>query len=129
MDMLMDGLNGIIAIQLLKRIDHKAKIIVCSATSDPSFVAGAAQLGVEAYLNKPIDSEKLRGENTGFSDTIEYEAVSIRAGLVFLSGREHIGSTIVHALDFTSGTAHTAVTPADGDFMRVTGRITVNSGM
>jgi CheY-like chemotaxis protein len=59
MDMLMDGLNGIIAIQLLKHIDHKVKIIVCSATSDPSFVAGAAQLGVEAYLNKPIDSEKL----------------------------------------------------------------------
>lgn len=59
MDILMDGLNGIIAIQLLKRIDHQAKIIVCSATSDPSFVAGAAKLGIDAYLNKPVDSEKL----------------------------------------------------------------------
>lgn len=59
MDILMDGLNGIIAIQLLKRIDHKAKIIVCSATSDPSFVAGAAKLGIDAYLNKPVDSGKL----------------------------------------------------------------------
>lgn len=59
MDMLMDGLNGIIAIQALKRIDHKAKIVVCSATANQSFVAGAAALGVEAYLNKPIETERL----------------------------------------------------------------------
>ena len=59
MDMLMDGPNGIVAIQALKRIDHKAKIVVCSATSDQSFVAGALKLGVEAYLNKPVDAERL----------------------------------------------------------------------
>lgn len=59
MDMLMDRLNGIVAIQALQRIDHKARIIVCSATSDQSFVAGAATLGVEAYLNKPVDAERL----------------------------------------------------------------------
>ena len=59
MDMLMDGPNGIVAIQALKHIDHNAKIIVCSATSDKSFVAGAATLGVEAYLNKPVDPERL----------------------------------------------------------------------
>lgn len=59
MDILMDGHNGIIAIQALKSIDHHAKIIVCSATSDKSFVSGAISLGVEAYLNKPIDAERL----------------------------------------------------------------------
>jgi two-component system chemotaxis response regulator CheY len=59
MDMLMDAPNGIVAIQALKRIDHHAKIIVCSATSDQSFVTGAAKLGVEAYLNKPVDPERL----------------------------------------------------------------------
>jgi two-component system chemotaxis response regulator CheY len=59
MDMLMDGHNGIIAIQALQRIDHRVKIIVCSATSNQSFVAGAASLGVEAYLNKPIDPDRL----------------------------------------------------------------------
>jgi len=59
MDMLMDGHNGIIAIQALRHIDRKAKIVVCSATSDQSFVAGAAALGVEAYLNKPVDHERL----------------------------------------------------------------------
>jgi two-component system chemotaxis response regulator CheY len=59
MDMLMDGHNGIIAIQALHRIDHKVKIVVCSATSDQSFVSGAVKLGVQAYLNKPIDAERL----------------------------------------------------------------------
>jgi two-component system chemotaxis response regulator CheY len=59
MDMLMDGLNGIVAIQALQRIDHRAKIVVCSATSDKSFVSGAITLGVEAYLNKPVDPERL----------------------------------------------------------------------
>jgi two-component system, chemotaxis family, chemotaxis protein CheY len=59
MDMLMDGLNGIVAIQALKRIDRHAKVVVCSATSDQAFVSGAASLGVEAYLNKPVDPERL----------------------------------------------------------------------
>lgn len=59
MDMLMDGHNGIVAIQALQRIDHNVKIVVCSATSDQSFVTGATKLGVEAYLNKPVDGERL----------------------------------------------------------------------
>jgi two-component system, chemotaxis family, chemotaxis protein CheY len=59
MDMLMDGHNGIVAIQALKHIDHNAKIIVCSATSNQSFVSGAAKLGVEDYINKPVDTERL----------------------------------------------------------------------
>jgi two-component system chemotaxis response regulator CheY len=59
MDILMEGHNGIIAIQALRSIDKQAKIIVCSGTSDQSFVAGAAALGVEAYLNKPIDPKRL----------------------------------------------------------------------
>jgi hypothetical protein len=46
-------------VQALKRIDHQARIVVCSATSDQSFVAGAASLGVEDYLNKPCDAERL----------------------------------------------------------------------
>jgi hypothetical protein len=37
--------------------------------------------------------------------------------------QEHNGSTIVHVLDLTSRKAHTAVTPAKGGFMRLTGPI------
>jgi hypothetical protein len=60
-----------------------------------------------------------------FSDTVEYEAVVVREGLVILTWQEHIGSTIVHVLDFTSRKAYTAVTPAKGGFERLTGRIDI----
>lgn len=80
-----------------------------------------------------IDSEHeltveiVAGENIGFSDSVEYEAVAVRDGLVMLSWQEHIGSTIVHVLDLVSGKAYTAVTPAKGGFMRLTGQIEVKS--
>jgi hypothetical protein len=63
-----------------------------------------------------------------FTDTVDYEAVPIRDGLVMLSWQEHIGSTIVHVLDPTSSRAHTAVTPASGGFIRLTGRLEVKAG-
>ena len=67
------------------------------------------------------------GENISFTDTVEYEVVAVRDGLVMLSWQEHIGSTIVHVLDFNSREAYTAVTPANGGFMRLTGRIEIKS--
>ena len=62
-----------------------------------------------------------------FSDTVEYEAIVVREGLVILTWQEHIGSTIVHVLDFTSHKAYTAVTPAKGGFKRLMGRIDIKS--
>jgi len=41
------------------------------------------------------------GENAGFSDTVDYEAIVVRKGIILLSWQEQIGSTIVHVLDFT----------------------------
>jgi MoaF-like len=76
---------------------------------------------------RELTVEIVAGDNVGFSDTVEYEAVAVRDELVILSWQEHIGSTIVHVLDFASGRAYTAVTPAKGGFMRLTGRIEVES--
>jgi len=76
---------------------------------------------------RELSVEIVAGDNAGFSDTVEYEAVIVRDGLVILSWQEHIGSTIVHVLDFASGTAYTAVTSARGGFMRLTGRIQIKS--
>jgi hypothetical protein len=72
---------------------------------------------------RELTVEIVAGYNLGFSDTVAYEAVTVRDGLVFLSWQEHNGSTIAHVLDFTSGQAHTAVTPATGGFLRLTGPI------
>jgi hypothetical protein len=74
-----------------------------------------------------VTVEVIAGDNVGFADTVEYEAVAVRDQLVVLSWREQIGSTIVHVLDFASGTAYTAITPATGGFMRLTGQIDVKS--
>src|ERR1700742_1828540 len=74
---------------------------------------------------RELTVEIVAGDNVTFSDTIDYQAVTIRNGLVFLSWEEHIGSTIVHTLDFVSGEAYTAVTPAKGEFMRLRGRIQI----
>ena len=78
---------------------------------------------ITIHSERELTVEIITGEDSGFSDTVEYEAVALRDGLVLLSWREHIGSTIVHVLDFSSGQAHTVVTPAKGGFMRMTGRI------
>lgn len=63
------------------------------------------------------------GDNAGFTDTVEYESIEIREGLVILSWQEHIGSTIVNVLDLTANQAHGFVTPAKGGMMRLHGRI------
>ena len=72
---------------------------------------------------RELTVEIIAGATGGFSDTVEYQAVAIREGLVLLSWQEHIGSTIVHVLDLTACKAYTAVTPAKGGFMRLTGRL------
>jgi hypothetical protein len=77
---------------------------------------------------RELTVEIVSGDNVGFSDTVEYEAVTVRDGLVVLSWQEHIGSTVVHVLDLTASHAYTAVTPAKGNFMRLTGKIEVRSG-
>ncbi len=62
-------------------------------------------------------------DNAGFSDTVDYQEVTVRDGLVVLSWQEHIGSAIVHMLDFIPGETYTAVTLAKGKFMRLRCRI------
>ena len=61
---------------------------------------------------RELKVEILSGDNAGFTDTVEYEAIAIRDGLVILSWQEHIGSTIVHVLDLVANQANTFVTPA-----------------
>ena len=82
---------------------------------------------ITIHSERELTVEIAAGDNLGFSDRVEYEAVVLRDGLVVLSWQEHIGSTIVHVLDFSSGDAYTAVTPAKGGFMRLTGQIVVKS--
>lgn len=76
---------------------------------------------------RELTVEIVAGDGIGFSDTVEYETVAVRDDLVVLSWQEHVGSTIVHVLDLSVRKAYTAVTPAKGGFIRLTGRIEVKS--
>jgi hypothetical protein len=82
---------------------------------------------ITIHSERELTVEIVAGDNIGFSDTVEYEAVAIRDGLLVLSWQEHIGSTIVHVLDLISREAYTVVTPTKGGFMRLTGPIEVKS--
>jgi len=106
---------------------------MASQTTSPLRAGQVLEISFPTFKPRiTIHSERERtveiivGDNVGFTDTVEYEAVAVRDGLVILSWQEHIGSTIVHLLDLISGEAYTAVTPAKGGFMRLTGRIEVN---
>lgn len=103
-------------------------------TESPLRVGRVLEIRFEAFTpritihpERELTVEVIAGDNAGFADTVEYEAVAVRDRLVVLSWQERIGSTIVHVLDFASGTAHTAITPATGGFMRLTGHIDVKS--
>ena len=75
------------------------------------------------HSDQELTVEIIAGDNAGFTDTVQYEAATIRDGLVVLSWQEHIGSTIVHVLDIGAGQTYTLITPAKGGFMRLLGRI------
>jgi len=88
-----------------------------------SFAAFTPRITI--HSERELTVEIIAGDGIGFTDTVEYEAVAVRDGLVILSWQERIGSAIVHVLDPTSFHAYTAVTPAKGGFMRLRGRIEI----
>ena len=92
-----------------------------------SFGTFTPQITVHSERELTVEIIAGNEDMVGFSDTVEYQAVAVRDDLVVLSWQEHIGSTIVHVLDLRSSTAYTAITPATGEFTRLTGRIEVNS--
>ena len=82
---------------------------------------------ITIHSERQLTVKIVAGDNAGFSDTVDYEALTVRDGLVILSWQEHIGSTIVHVLDLVAGNAYTTITPAKGELMRLTGRIEFKS--
>jgi hypothetical protein len=93
------------------------------------FHFGAFSPRITIRSERELTVDVIEGDSRGFSDTVEYQAVTVRDGLIMLSWREHNGSTIVHALDLNARTTYAAVTPADdGGFMRMIGQIDIKSG-
>ena len=60
MDVVMPGANGLEAIKVLKGIDPKAQIVVISVLQSESAAKQARELGVSAFVGKPVEWEKLQ---------------------------------------------------------------------
>jgi len=58
-DMMMAGLDGTAAVQVLRKMNPNLRIIVSSGLSTEAQVATAKALGVKHFLPKPYSAEKL----------------------------------------------------------------------
>jgi len=80
---------------------------VARQTTRPLPVRLVIEIGFPAFTpritirsERELTVEIVAGENVGFADSVEYEAVAIRDRLVMLSWQEHIGSTCMCSISF-----------------------------
>lgn len=59
MDITMPYMTGIEGLKMIKKMDPKAKVIMCSAMGQKSMIIEAIQLGASDYVIKPIKKSRL----------------------------------------------------------------------
>ncbi len=59
MDITMPEMDGIEALKEIKKIDPKAKILMCSAMGQQSMVIEAIQSGAADFIVKPFNAERI----------------------------------------------------------------------
>jgi len=60
MDVFMDKLTGVGALQVILRLDPDARVVMCSSQHDSGFIAETRKLGARGYLRKPFEPEAVR---------------------------------------------------------------------
>jgi two-component system chemotaxis response regulator CheY len=60
MDVFLDKLSGIGALQVILQLDPDARVVMCSSQSDHTFIEDTKRLGARGYLRKPFDPEAVR---------------------------------------------------------------------
>lgn len=59
MDITMPEMDGIAAVKEIKKIDAKAKIIMCSAMGQQAMVVDAIQAGAKDFIVKPFQPDRV----------------------------------------------------------------------
>lgn len=72
---------------------------------------------------KQLMFEILTGSAAGLTQTIDYQAITLRPGLFAVSWQEPSNATVVHIEDFSAGQVHANITQPDGTFLRLSGEI------
>lgn len=60
MDVFMDKLTGVGALQVILRLDPDARVVMCSSQHDSGFIAETKKLGARGYLRKPFEPEAVK---------------------------------------------------------------------
>lgn len=72
-DIRMPGMDGLQMVKKLREMDGKSRIIVLSGYSEFQYAKQSIELGVEAYLLKPIDEEELTAQIIRIGNSIAGE--------------------------------------------------------
>lgn len=60
MDVFLDKISGIGALQVILRLDPDARVVMCSSQHDSAFIEDTKRLGARGYLRKPFEPEAVR---------------------------------------------------------------------
>lgn len=60
MDVFLEKLSGIGALQVILRLDPDARVVMCSSQTDLGFIHETKRLGARGYLRKPFEPEAVR---------------------------------------------------------------------
>jgi len=60
MDMKMPGMNGLEALQEIKKVRESIPVVMMTAYGELEIVAEAMKLGIQRYVTKPFDINELR---------------------------------------------------------------------
>ncbi len=72
-DLNMPVLNGIAMMRAIRAVDAEVKAIVTTAYDDTGFMLDAIEIGIDQYIIKPIDVEKLRSAIARCSSAVALE--------------------------------------------------------
>ncbi len=59
MDITMPGMNGIRAVEGIKKIDPDAKVIMCTSMGQEAMVVESIEAGAADFIKKPFEAEKI----------------------------------------------------------------------
>lgn len=57
LDIIMDGIDGISVLKEVKKNQPNAKVIMCSGSNSDEIIADLIELGIDAFIVKPYESE------------------------------------------------------------------------
>ena len=59
LDIVMPNMDGLTALEKLRRLDRRARVVMCSAPGEQEMIVRAIQLGARDFVVKPFRAERV----------------------------------------------------------------------